>query len=866
MRRPCSRSSRPTPKIGGIVAVAALSLLFVGPASAQVSGVVRDLAMNPVEGAIVSLQATDQRTETDATGAFSLPGATGTDLVIVAAKRGYFNSSITVSSPATSQQLLLEEVPPMMFSDYIFIGTSQCEFCHPNQVAEWNGSRMQQAGLNSWVYDLYNGTGTAGGMNGFVYTLDSPRAATFPEAECASCHQPQAWIKDPFQTALADFALPTQDAMVGVSCETCHKIREVDESLQNATGMIELNGAVVFSQPDLAGGDSQVMYGALGDVSFQAPIMRASYNPGLRSNTCAACHEYNNDHDLDQDWEEPGSVPAQETYSEWQNSPYGDPMSPMYADCVDCHMPPAAADSAICEVIFPPLVRDADTVRSHDIQGTTAAYLENAVTMTVDVDVVGTSVDVQVDIVNDKTGHSVPSGVTIRNMVLLVEAFDAMGTPLVHTGAQVIDDLAGVGNPVEGNYGGLAGKYFAKVLGDAMGEIAPIFTESTQILYDTRIPALATDSTNYTFELPSGATPGQVRARLIYRRAPRPVVLEKGWTVGGQGDPLPDVTPPYYGHLMEEVIVTPPAPPTDVVIAGELPSDVDSVSALVSALEANGRVVDVTTELTLASTDGYQAIWVCLGTYPDNLALSAAQGQVLADRNAAGIPVYLEGGDYYGFDAPTPFADQDGGIGLSDGDDTFVGMVGLDSGFGLNASGLAASYTQDQTGNDYTDQLEAVDTELGGPDSGAIWADDMTGGGSGYIVGLFYNSTFAPVITQSWEFGGYGGDSIALAALYRDALLNPVLPELFDRGDCNGDGMKNIADAVALLDGLFAGGGDPACFDACDANDDGAIDIADAIATLGVLFGGTGGFPAPDGGCGEDPTADGLDCVTYTCP
>lgn len=846
----------------------AVSLATPGLIEAQISGVVRDLATsNPIEGAIVSLQATDQRVETDASGAYSLPMASGSDLVIVAAKRGHFNSSLTVTSPASGQDLTLEAVPQTAFEDYIFIGTPQCEFCHPNQTAQWSGSRMQQAGLNTWVYDLYNGTGTAGGMNGFVYTLDSPRAATFPEAECASCHQPEAWIKDPFETAMADITLPTQEAMDGVSCETCHKTAEVTESLQNATGMVEFNDAVIFSRPDLGAGDSQIMYGALGDVSFQAPIMRASYNPGLRSNTCAACHEYSNDHDLDRDWEEPGSVPAQETYSEWQNSPYGDPMSPMYADCVDCHMTPAPVDEAVCEVLFPPLIRAADTVRNHDIQGTTAAYLENAVTMTLDTNTAGSTVNVQVDIVNDKTGHSVPSGVTVRNMILVVEAFDSGGTPLVHTGAQIINDMAGVGDPTQGNYGGLAGKYFAKVLGDAMGNVAPVFTESTQTLFDNRIPALATDTTNYTFELPPGASPGQVRARLIYRRAPRAIVLAKGWTVGGQGDFLPDVTPPYYGHLMEEAIDTPPASATDVIFAGEAPGGlVNSVAALQAALEANGRVVDVVTDLTAPSTAGYQVVWVCLGTFPDNLALTTDQGQVLADLNTAGVPIYLEAGDYYGFDAPTAFAAQDGGLGLADGDDSFVGMTGLDSGFGLNASGLSAAYTQDQVGIDYTDELEARTDELGGPDCGAIWADDMAGGGSGYITGLFYNSTLAPVLSQSWEFGGYGGDTFALAVLYRDALTNPVVAEVFDRGDCNGDGLENIADAIFLLDGLFAGGAASDCVDACDSNDDGGIDIADAIATLGVLFAGAAPFPAPNGACGVDPTADALDCVSYPCP
>ena len=42
-----------------------------------------------------------------------------------------------------------------------------------------------------------------------------------------------------------------------------------------------------------------------------------------------------------------------------------------------------------------------------------------------------------------------------------------------------------------------------------------------------------------------------MQARLIYRRAFRFLVDAKGWTEDGHGNPLADVAPPHYGHLME---------------------------------------------------------------------------------------------------------------------------------------------------------------------------------------------------------------------------------------------------------------------------------------------------------------------------
>lgn len=84
----------------------------------------------------------------------------------------------------------------------------------------------------------------------------------------------------------------------------------------------------------------------------------------------------------------------------------------------------------------------------------------------------------------------------------------------------------------------------------------------------------------------------------------------------------------------------------------------------------------------------------------------------------------------------------------------------------------------------------------------------------------------------------------------------------FQRGDCNGDGTRDIADAIHLLGVLF-GPLEPQlpCADACDGNDDGSLNIADAVTLLSVLFGG-GALPPPVT-CGVDPTNDGLGCTHY---
>ena len=203
----------------------------------QVSGVVRDqLTLSPVPNAQVTLQTTNIKTITAADGSFLLNNAIGKSLVIVSAKKGYYNSSVTVNSPASNVEILIESVPQDDNPNYNFIDPAVCGSCHPDQYDQWTGSPMSLAGTNHWVYDTYDGTGTPSGMGGFVYTSDSYLAGTNPESECASCHQPEPWIKHPF-SALEPIDSLSIGSMHGISCEVCHKIAHLDESKPNYPGI-----------------------------------------------------------------------------------------------------------------------------------------------------------------------------------------------------------------------------------------------------------------------------------------------------------------------------------------------------------------------------------------------------------------------------------------------------------------------------------------------------------------------------------------------------------------------------------------------------------------------------------------------------
>ncbi len=523
-------------------------------AQTGVSGqVVNANTLQPIPNAIVTWQATTETTLSASDGSFHLPGAIGSNLVIVGALREYYHGSIVVSSPATGVTISLEPLGHVNDPNYSFQEPIQCSICHPDQFNQWNNSPMARAGFNTWVYDIYDGTGSAGGMGGFVYTRDSIHAASQPNSECASCHQPEPWIQQPFK-ALDPITNISNGSVHGISCEVCHKIGDVDETKPNYPGIWP--GIVKFDQPASPLVDHQVTYGVLKDVSYESPQqMRPSYNPELVAETCAACHQDKNDPDGDGLFEEANGIISEPTYLEWTASSYSNQQSPNYASCVDCHMPSYGATAACETPGYPAPNRDPETIRSHDIRGTTPYFLENAVEMFVDTQRDASGLDVQVEVRNSLTGHSVPTGVTVRNVVLVVDVVRSSdGQVLTHLGTQTVHALGGVGNPAQGYYAGLPGKIFVKHNEDALGQGPTFYTDAAAIRWDTRIKAETSDFTSYRFAAPPGTGEVEVRARLIYRRAFRFLVDAKQWTTDGHGNPLEDIQAPHFGHLMEEVV------------------------------------------------------------------------------------------------------------------------------------------------------------------------------------------------------------------------------------------------------------------------------------------------------------------------
>jgi hypothetical protein len=142
----------------------------------------------------------------------------------------------------------------------------------------------------------------------------------------------------------------------------------------------------------------------------------------------------------------------------------------------------------------------------------------------------GDEITVTVTIVNDQTGHHVPTDSPLRQMILLVSAQDGQGQALPLREGPTVPDWGGVGDPARGYYAGLPGKGFAKILMELWTEVTPTgaYWNPTRVVSDNRIPAFGSDASTFVFAAPADG-PASIEVTLIFRRAFIELMDQKGW-------------------------------------------------------------------------------------------------------------------------------------------------------------------------------------------------------------------------------------------------------------------------------------------------------------------------------------------------
>ena len=195
---------------------------------------------------------------------------------------------------------------------------------------------------------------------------------------CLGCHAPFAELGN-------DFALRQQVTWEGVSCDACHSLVSVAP------------GPHGFAQTLDPG---PVKHGPIRDAVSTAHA--TAYSPlHTTAMACAGCHEY-----VTSD-----GTPIITTFSEWQASTFGQ----QNRTCQSCHMSLTRA-----AVVDPRVKRVAtDQVNLHEMPGGhSLSQLNKGVTVTERAARQGDEMTLTVTVANKGAGHSVPTGMPGRRIIL----------------------------------------------------------------------------------------------------------------------------------------------------------------------------------------------------------------------------------------------------------------------------------------------------------------------------------------------------------------------------------------------------------------------------------------------------------------
>lgn len=519
-----------------------------------ITGIVQD-ENGPLAGASVRVQTTDYQTTTAEDGSFTLEVfKTTAPVTVVAWSKGYFFGWTTAVPGQDPVTITLRRHHRTDNLDYEWDPSANCGQCHTAYV-EWQADAHGQSAQNHRFITMYKGTDVEGNRSpssdygaGFPKPADLSQPyfgpgfkVDFPDRDgnCASCHTPLAsklpttnscgWSgchsyltterSDEIPASVVPVGL-TGVAAEGISCDFCHKIGRV--RLKDDTGLPdqELTGILSLSiyRP---GPEEKLLFGTVDDVARDAD----SYLPLQEESAfCAGCH-----------YGVFSNTVIYNSFGEWLESPYSDPKTGR--TCQDCHMPVVQSNYSLFPeesptpergfFVFPSqggLYRDPNQIHNHRMPGANdEEFLQSAVTMTTTGHIAGDEVQVSISITNDGAGHHVPTGIPLRHLILVVWASDANGQPLPLDDGSILPGWTG-------NYAGLPGVSYAKILKDALtGEIpSAAHWRLLSIESDNRIPALATDVSQYTFAAPSEGTV-IVEAKLLYRRAFQQLMEWKGW-------------------------------------------------------------------------------------------------------------------------------------------------------------------------------------------------------------------------------------------------------------------------------------------------------------------------------------------------
>ena len=530
------------------VSTSAAQLLNRNPEGTILQGRVTS-TYGPVENARVRIAGEQQYTLTDREGRYEFVASLHPErrIVVTAGKEGWFNNGQVADRSGRIRDIVLNPIYLDDRPDYRFISPVTCSRCHVKLTRYYDQSKMAHTTSNPKVLDMYYGTDALLRKGiGPGYRLDNPQS----DGNCTTCHAPSVAGNVPYSQDLTDVLRSPRTEWDGISCDYCHKIRNVIKDKTKPSGT-----AAVQERQSPARGNSILVFGPYDDVS--APPMAASYNPIFdQGKFCSVCHNHFKKLEKDKTWdagkvysaselngfglEDNTTLPIQTTYREWKQwqdqLPSDD--SNKGKKCQDCHMSwrkeMLPYDNYVVDGSARNMwgtYRSPNNIRPHHFDGGTETQLKTALSLELEGEIVGNKLSINAYITNTNGGHWVPTGETMRSVMLLLKVTDSSGKTLKLIEGSRLPDWSGTGDIAAGNYAGLPGSVFARVLGDDKGNLNVPFWNATRVVSDTRIRPKKTVTLKYEFALENPEDEPTAEASLIYRPAIKLLAKVKNWNV-----------------------------------------------------------------------------------------------------------------------------------------------------------------------------------------------------------------------------------------------------------------------------------------------------------------------------------------------
>ncbi len=238
------------------------------------------------------------------------------------------------------------------------------------------------------IYEMWRRSMHAGAVTDPVFQASYMRAyhetAGRAREVCLRCHAPAAVLA-------GDLDLRDPNNREGITCDFCHSVLSVDLKRPDRPFRVVLDGV---KRGPLLDADSPAHLIAKSDLHKSAEF-------------CAGCHEYVS----------PVGLPLLSTYTEWLSSS----QASEGRTCQHCHMPMTPG-----QTVRPSLGVYRSEINLHDISGGHSAdQVRKAATLRI-LRVQReqpTVVAVEVEVTNVGSGHSIPTGLPTRKLILEVILF-----------------------------------------------------------------------------------------------------------------------------------------------------------------------------------------------------------------------------------------------------------------------------------------------------------------------------------------------------------------------------------------------------------------------------------------------------------